>query len=246
MRKSFGLAVLALVLPVLAGAFELPRIAFGPYIGAYLMDCSTINNNVLCVDGDPSLGPAPLFGADFKVYLPKRYFSEISLGYSPQKTETGPFSAPISHGSSIDTINTTGELTIVPLAVTLGRDFQLMPKLWGSAGLSAGYTFATLAIDTSARYLDNHLYSSHSLSRGGGPFVGFRFGIDLKIPGNISLSINLGYRYGNIKRLTIGESSDPVRIGSTLKYYDHSSGTEKDLPLEISNAILCYGVKLSF
>ena len=234
------MVALILTLPALAGAFKLPKITLGPYVGAYLMDCTTINNQVLCIDGAPSLGTAPIFGTELKIFLPKNNFIEVNLGYSPQKTVAGDPSWPW------DTVKTSGELTVVPLALTLGHDFQLMPKLWGSAGLTAGYTWATVAIDTQAVYYSKPRYNSHTVGRGGTPFLGLIVGITLNLPHNIDASVNLGYHYGNIKQLTIKESNDPERIGSILSYYDESLNNEKPLPIEISNPIFYYVIKYGF
>ncbi len=240
MRKLFGLVALVLALPVMAGAFTLPKMANGAYVGAYLMDCTTINNQVLCIDGDPSLGTAPIFGTELKMFLPKDYFFEINLGYSFQKTVAGDPSWPW------DTVKTSGELTIVPLALTLGHDFQLMSKLWASAGLTSGYTWATVAIDTQAVYYGKPRYNSHTVGRGGNSFLGLIAGITLNLPRNIDVSVNLGYRYGNIKQLTVKESNDPERIGSILSYYDYSLNNEKPIPIEISNPIFYYVIKYGF
>jgi hypothetical protein len=240
MKKLFRLAVLILTLPALAGAFKLPKIALGPYVGAYLMDCTTINNQVLCISGDPSLGAAPIFGTELKMFLPKNCFFEINLGYSPQKTVAGDPSWPW------DPEKTSGELTIVPLALTLGHDFQLMPKLWGSAGLTAGYTWATVAIDTQAVDYPEPRYNSHTVGRGGDHFLGLMAGFILKLHRNLDVSVNLGYRYGNIKQLIVKESGDAGRIGSILSYYDESLNVEKPIPLEISNTIFYYTLKYHF
>ena len=246
MRKLFGLVALVLALPVLAGAFKLPPMALGPYVGGYLLDCTTINNEVLCVNGDPSLGVASMFGADLKIYLPDNYFSEISLGSSRQKTEAGDFSTSTMTSLPDSTTHTSGKLALLPLSLTLGRDFPLMPKLWGSAGLSAGYTWATATIDSEAIYSGGIHYDSHTVGHGGNPFIGFKLGIDLSVHHNIDISINLGYRYGDIKKLTVKESDQVERIGSTIKYFDKTTNTEKPLPLEISNATLCYVIKYRF
>ena len=246
MRKLFVLGVLALALPALVVAFKLPPMALGPYVGAYLLDCTTINNEVLCVNGDPSLGVAPLFGTDLKLYLPENYYSEITIGYSTQKTEAGDFSTSNLTSLPDSTTHTSGILVLLPLSLTLGRDFQLMPKLWGSAGLSAGYTWAAATIDSQAIYSGGIHYDSHTVGRGGNPFLGFKLGIDLYVHRNVDVSVSFGYRYGDITELTVREADRAERIGSTIKYFDKATNTEKPLPLEISNPILCYAIKYRF
>ena len=246
MQKIFRLAALILGLPALAGAFKLPPIALGPYAGVYLIDCSTINNEVLCVNGDPPVGAAPMFGSDIKFYLPQNYYSEITIGYSTQKTEAGDFSTSNLTSLPDSTTHTSGILVLLPLSLTLGRDFQLMPKLWGSAGLSAGYTWAAATIDSQAIYSGGIHYDSHTVGRGGDPFLGFKLGIDLYVHRNVDVSISFGYRYGDITELTVREADRTERIGSIIKYFDKATNTEKPLPLEISNPILCYAIKYRF
>jgi hypothetical protein len=240
MKKLLGLAALALALAGPAGAFDLPRVSFGPYAAAYLMDCATINNQVLCVNGNPSLGAAPLFGVETKVFLPKNFFVGINLGYSSQKTVADNPYWPS------DTIKTAGKLRVVPLSLALGHDFQLMPKFLFSAGLSAGYTWAAVQIDSQVLYKNGQRYRSHTAGRGGNPFVGLMSGIILNLHRHIDFSLNFEYRFGDIKQLAVSESDDPARIGSIIKYYDESSNMDQPIPLEISNLLYCYAIKYRF
>lgn len=240
MRSSLCFAALILALPLSAGAFEFPPTSLGAYAGVYLLECPAINNNVICVNGDPALGAAPVFGGLIRLALPKSCFLEVNLGHSSQGTVSSEPNWPK------DSLITEGTLVIIPLALALGRHSQAMPRLWWTAGLKAGYTLATLEIDSMAHRSDGSLFSSHHAGRGEGFFLGFLLGLDIKIHRRLDLSVNFDYHFGDIKRLEVIASDDPARIGFPMEYYDLASETVKPLPVEVSQALLYYTLKFNF
>jgi hypothetical protein len=239
MRTLLLLAALTWTLPGLACSFDLPKISLGPYGGADLLNCATINERVLCVGGDPSLGVAPVLGGEIKLLFPKNYFLGVNLSNSVQQTV----------GHDPDTLGekaTDGKLKVVPLYFTLGKDFHLMPKLYWSAGLSAGYTWARVDIDTDEILLNGQRYRTHTVARGGNPTLGWLLGMNLQIHRHVDFSVKLGYHFGNIKSLKVIDSTVPSMIGGTLTYYDGSSNSQQLLPLDITNAFFYYCIRYNF
>jgi hypothetical protein len=214
---SAGLACMA------ANALALPglEISAGGYLGSYKPSLKTLNEKVLLYDHQTGFGSSMQFGGQLRLGLPLGLGGGIDLGYWNQQKE---WTDDQLDRNSI-------ELKLIPLDFFVQYAMPIVPLvLKGKVGATAGTVQASLDIsETRVSQWDHYWNSEGSTST-----FGLFGGLDLVALPKVNISAEVGYKMGEVDRLTIKASHEPDNVNDILEYYDHDKDQILPLPLELN------------
>ncbi len=221
MKRLFTLAAATCLLA--ANALALPglEISAGGFLGSYKPSLKTLNEKVLLYDHQTGIGSALQFGGRLMLGLPLGLGGGIDLGYWSQTKEW--------NDDQLD--QNTVKVKLMPLDFFVQYSMPIVPMvLKGKAGASVGNVQANLDISETRINQWSHYWNSEGSTSTFGLFGG----LDLVVLPKINISTEVGYRMGEVDRLTIKSSHDPDHVNDILEYYDHDKDQVLPLPMELN------------
>jgi hypothetical protein len=205
----------------IAAALPGLEISVGPYIGTYNPSLKTLDEQVLLYDHQTVMGSAAIFGGQFKLGLPMGLGGGIDLGYWSNSKEWTDDAGDLN----------SYKVKLMPLDVFVQYSMPIVPAvLKGKAGASAGNVWASFDASQVRPNVWNHYWNTEGSANTFGIFGG----LELVALPKFNFSAEVGYKMGEIEKLTIKECHEPGEINDVLEYYDHDKDQVLPLPLELN------------